>query len=144
MADPILSIAYQDTAIRDRLQRLQRKLGDLTPVMKNIGQEILFSIDERYEKEEDFEGKPLIPNSPRTRAMKRAMGRIDKVRQSTGRERASVTYRADKDSVTVGTNVEYTRKNELGIGVPKRQIFGISDRDKESIITLLDEFLLEQ
>lgn len=141
MADPIFSIIYSDDEIRSRLQELQRRLRDLTPVMKNIGEMLLLSTDQRFETETGVDGLPWLPNSPRTEAQKRAQGRINKILQNTGRLRASVTYVATSDRVIVGTNVAYAAKPQKGIGQPKREYLGISQEDRRNIIVFLDSYL---
>lgn len=143
MSDPIIQLQYDDRAVRQRLTRLQAKVGDLTPAMRNIGEALVLSTDQRFEKEISPSGEPWKPNTPFTIAKKRAEGRILKVLQSTGRGRASVTYQASRDRVVVGTNVDYMRKHQVGDKVPKREWLGVSADDKVEIIAILDQFLAE-
>lgn len=141
MANPVVSVNYDDQEVRVRLLRVQAKVGDLTPVMKNIGEYLLLATDQRFENEVSPGGVPWQPNSAYTVAKKRAQGRILKVLQSTGRGRASVTYQASKDRVVVGTNVDYMKKHQIGDKVPKREWLGISEQDRKEILVILDDFL---
>lgn len=144
MADPIISISYNDKAVRDRLQELQRKVGDLTPAMKSIGEQLLLSTDIRFEKEVDPSGRPWKPNSTFTISKKKRENKIQKILQSSGRLRASLSYSASADKVVVGTNVSYAAKHQLGQGrIPKREFLGVSKEDQQEILLIIDEFLAE-
>ena len=143
MPDPFISIEYSDLVIQKKLRDLKAKVTDLTVVMKNIGEVLLDSTDQRFAKEQDPDGRPWIPNSPYTIAKKKTLKRIQKVLQDTGRGRASISYRATPSSVAVGTNVPYMVKNQLGQGVPKREYLGISKKDEAEMVIVLDDFLGE-
>jgi phage virion morphogenesis protein len=143
MVAPIINITYDDSEIRAKFQQLQAKLGDLTPAMKQIGEAMLLSTDDRFANEVDPSGIPWQANSPRTIAQKRAQGRINKILQSTGRLRSSITYQATRDRVVVGTNVKYAAKHQLGQGAPKREFLGVSEGDRQEIVSILTTFLTE-
>jgi len=141
MANPIFGIQYSDQGVRDRLLALQRKIGDLTPAMKNIGEYLVLATDDRFRNETDPAGNKWQPNSPRTIAIKRAEGRILRVLQSTGRLRSSIVARAESDRVIVGTNVSYAAKHQLGQGVPQREFLGVNKQDLKEIAIILQEYL---
>jgi len=141
MANPIVGIQYSSGEVNSRLNELQRKVSDLTPAMKNIGEYLLLSTDTRFRTETDPYGNRWQPNSPRTIARKRAEGRILKTLQSTGRLRAGISYKADRTSVVIGTNVDYAAKHQLGQGVPKREFLGVSQKDTQEILVIMSSFL---
>lgn len=144
MADPIISVTYSDAEIRQRLQRLQRKVGDLTPAMKNIGEALILSTDDRFDKEIAPDGTPWKPNTAFTIAKKKALGRINKVLQSTGQMRASIAYQASRDRVVIGTNDRKAAKHQFGLeGLPKREFLGVSDDDRVEIVQIIEDFLAE-
>lgn len=143
MAEPVLTAYVADKEVRDRLLRLQRKTGNLEPAFKNIGSYLLLSTDDRFRKEVDPQGNPWKPNAPSTIAQKKAQGRINKILQNTGRLRDGFSYKTSRDRVTIGTNVNYASKHQLGQGVPKREFLGVSKEDEREIIAILDEFLTE-
>lgn len=143
MADPIISLTYDDKAIQEQLRKLVKKTSDPTPVMNEIGQALLLSTDQRFEKEVDPDGKPWKANTPYTRRLKKAKGYIDKILQASGRGRASINYAATKDRVAVGTNVGYMKKHQLGEDVEQRKFLGISKEDSVEIGIILDEYLRE-
>ena len=112
--------------------------------MNEIGQALLLSTDQRFEKEVDPDGTPWKANTSYTRRLKKAKGYIDKILQASGRGRASINYAATKDRVVVGTNVDYMRKHQLGLeGLPVRKFLGISKEDEVEIGIILDEYLRE-
>jgi phage virion morphogenesis protein len=109
--------------------------------MKNIGEYLVLSTDDRFRNEVDPSGNNWRPDSPRTIAMKRAQGRILKTLQSTGRLRSSLAYRAESDRVVVGTNVSYAAKHQLGQGVPRREFLGVNRQDLKEIASILQDYL---
>ena len=70
MADPIISLTYDDKAIQEQLRKLVKKTSDPTPVMNEIGQALLLSTDQRFEKEVDPDGTPWKANTSYTLRLK--------------------------------------------------------------------------
>jgi phage virion morphogenesis protein len=144
MPEPIVSLTYNDKAIQEQFRKLVKKTSDTTPAMNSVGQYLLLSTDQNFEKEVDSDGIPWKRNTPYTRRLKKAKGYIDKILQASGRGRASINYAATKDRVVVGTNVDYMRKHQLGLeGLPVRKFLGISKEDEVEIGIILDEYLRE-
>ncbi|MDJ0705110.1 MAG: phage virion morphogenesis protein [Leptolyngbyaceae cyanobacterium MO_188.B28] len=142
MTDPIFSLSYQDQRVQNLLAQLQQRTSNLRPVLAEIGEEMLRRTDLRFEREEDPSGVKWRPLSARTIAWKQANSRILKRLQSTGRLRASITYRVESDRVIIGTNVSYAYKHQLGVGVPQRQFLGINQADEDEIIAILQDHLI--
>ena len=138
---PFLSTEYSDTAVRERLKSILAKTGNLNQPLNEIGQFLLASIDLGFENETNPDGIPWKPNSPGIRRYKQSKGYILKVLQATGRMRASINYRVSGNELTVGTNVSYAYKHQLGIGVPKREFLGISEENNKAIVSILDDYL---
>lgn len=142
MPDPVVSLTYRDTGIQSRLTLLKSRLGDLTPAMRDVGEFELYQHDQRFEKEVDFRGNPLQPLSRRTLDRKRAEGKILKILQRTGLMRSRTAYKVTPDSVTITNNDSKARKHQLGIGVPKREVFGINQaEDVPEIIAIIEDYL---
>jgi len=113
--------------------------------MNEIGQQLLLSTDQRWENEEDPDGNKWQLNTPFTRRKKRARGQIDKILQASGRGRASINYKAEKDRVAVGTNVDYMRKHQLGEdGLAVRKYLGISKEDQREIAIITQDYIDRQ
>ncbi len=142
MTEPVVSINVTDKALQQKLKEVASKVSDPSELMEEIGQIMLLSTDQRWEKEIDPDGNRWAENSAYTRRLKREQGRIDKILQSSGRARASINYKVDRDQVTIGTNVEYMVKHQLGIeGQKERKFLGISDEDKVEIAIAADDYL---
>ena len=142
MPDLIISLTYSDDSVRDRFAKLKRKLSDLTPVMEEIGQFELLQHDKRFNAEVDFRGNPLLPNSPRTIAYKKATGKIQQILQSTGLMRSRTRVIATQNEAKIINNDNKAQKHQRGIGVPKREIFGINPTaDVPEITKLLENYL---
>ncbi len=142
MADTTISLTYDDEAIRAKLAELKAKTQDLTPAMRDIGEFLLFQHDQRFEKEVDFRGNPLQPLSARTLAEKQAQGKILKILQRTGLMRSRTAYQATSNGVTVTNNDSKAKKHQLGIKVPKREIFGINPtEDAPEIVAIIEDYL---
>jgi len=143
---PIVTIQLSTGEIQNQLQELERRLGDLTSVYKEVGEAMVLSTDNHFREEKDPNGIPWKKLSPYTLRLKAQQRRIQKILQSTGRLRASINYQADRRGVTIGTNVSYAAKHQLGGKengrlIPQRQFLGIGDVDKEEIIAILNEWL---
>jgi phage virion morphogenesis protein len=140
---PIVSIEYEGEAVRQMLNELTGRIGNLYSPMANIGEYLLMATDDRFEQEVDPDGVPWQPNSPSILAFKRENKRILKILQSTGRLRGSITYLADETSVAVGTNIGYAPDHQLGLnGMAQRSFLGISAGDEAVILEILEDHLL--
>jgi len=106
------SITVQDSALRAELARLQAHLTNLTPVMRSIGQTLRTNIDLGFRGEQDPWGVPWRPLSDVT--LRRRRGTSAQILRDTGRLANSMTYRADRNSVSVGTNVVYAATHQFG------------------------------
>lgn len=147
MADaPIISMQVVTGEIQEQLQKLERRIGDLTPVYKEIGETVALQTDTRFKEEKDPNGIPWKKLSPYTLRLKQQNRRIQKILQSTGRLRASINYQADRNGVSIGTNVSYASKHQLGgkengRTIPQRQFLGVGDMDREEILQIIQDWL---
>lgn len=119
MAGVSLSITIKDQGIKRLLSDIQRRMGDLTPAMKIIGQIVRTSIVRNFEKG----GRPSkwAPLSPATLARRKGRAKILMDRGMGGGLAGSIHDRADRDSVTVGTNKIYAAVHQFGA---KKGAFG--------------------
>lgn len=141
MGAPEITVTYSDAAVRQRLQTILRRTGDLRPALANIGEQVRVQTELRWERQVDPDGVPWQPLSAFTLAWKQKNSRILRILESTGRLRDSITYQVLGDRVTVGTNVSYAAKHQLGINVPQRQFLGLSQADLAEIVDLLDAYI---
>lgn len=141
MSDPNFSIKYEDKAIQEALNRLLEKTSNLTPVMQEIGEYGIASVDMRFQMEVDPDNKPWKPLSIFTIRLKRAEGKILRILQRTGLMRSRVNYKITPTSCTIGINDAKAYKHQFGIGVPQRKIMGINQEDKEEILAIINDYL---
>lgn len=130
----MIDIQIDDRELQAALQRLSRKLGDLTPVMRDIGELIIERTKDRFETETGPDGqrwKPLA-DSTLLGLMKRAAGgRIAKKGGGTkvsaikalARKRIlfqdgdlsrQFHYQAGRDAVTVSNAMKYAAIHQFG------------------------------
>jgi phage virion morphogenesis protein len=142
MAAPEITITYSDADVRNRLATILRRTGDLRPALASIGEQVRTQTELRWERQVDPDGIPWEPLSAFTLSWKRKNSRILRILESTGRLRDSISYQVFGDRVTIGTNVSYAAKHQLGINVPQRRFLGLSEADISEIILLLDNYIL--
>lgn len=110
-----VSIEIDTRPVLAMLNRVAARIGNLTPVMRTIGEIVLKQTDSAFEA-----GK-----SPAGRSWKKSRRAETKGGQTlidTARLRNSMTMKASASQVEVGTNVEYAAIHQFG-GVirPKRK-----------------------
>jgi len=117
--DPVIII---DQGIQDRLNQLGRRLSNLEPLMAEIGEIGVLSIQENFQQE----GRPRkwAPLAESTKEQRRRQGRArGRILNRLGAAGlfGSINYRADRNSVAIGTNRIYgptmhygARKGEFG------------------------------
>jgi phage virion morphogenesis protein len=111
MAGVSLNVTIKDERIKRLLGDIQRRMGDLTPAMKIIGQIVRTSFVRNFEKG----GRPSkwAPLSPVTLARRKGR-KILMDRGMGGGLAGSIHDRASKDEVTVGTNKIYAALHQFG------------------------------
>lgn len=112
------SVTVDDTELRAELARVRARLANMLPVMRSIGQTLRTNVDLGFRGEHDPWDRAWRPLSRRTLAQRR--GTSAQILRDTGRLANSMTYRADRNSVSVGTNVEYAEDHQFG--VPARRV----------------------
>lgn len=118
----MIDIHLDDREVRQALERLQRRLGDLTPVMEELGELLVERAKERFARSTDPAGRPWAPNKPSTLARKK--GKKPLIGE-TGRLRDDIHYEAGRDHVIVGSSREYAATHQFGA---KKGAFGRTRR----------------
>ena len=107
--------------LEDLIVRTNRRMENTQPILKIIGQYMLGSIDRNFE----MQGRPSrwTPLAPSTIAGRRNKNKKSiKILQDTGLLRGSITYKADKNTLAVGTNVHYAPYHQFGAKIPAMTI----------------------
>lgn len=107
----MIDITLDDRAVRQALDRLQKRLGDLTPVMEDIGELIVERTKQRFASSTDPAGRPWKPNSPATLARKKGKKPLIGETKSLMGENH---YRAGRDHVLIFNAMEYAAIHQFG------------------------------
>jgi phage virion morphogenesis protein len=117
-------------------ERLLGKTRDFTPVTKDMGERMRFSIEENFRTGGRPSGwKSLAPATVRARAR---IGKGPKpILIMSARLKNSITYKPDSTGLTVGTNVIYARIQQLGgetgrggkVRIPARPYLVVQESD---------------
>lgn len=158
-----------------RLKRVIRKLdlssSELTAVNRQIGQVIKEGTIERFQSEKSPEGEKWVPLAEST-LIARARKRSNKLKtkkgeytkrartimanakplKDTGKLMSSLSVKANKQGVAVGTNAVQAGLMQMGgtagrgrkVKVPARPFLGMSDEEKQDIQNLLIDFIEEK
>jgi phage virion morphogenesis protein len=117
----ILTATLYDQEVQARFSVLRRKLTDLRPVMRDIGETYDKGVDERFRTQTDPDGVPWRPLRPATLRRKKGPS----ILTEKHRLRDSIHYQADQTSVTIGAggSIPYAAIHQLGgpITMPGRQ-----------------------
>lgn len=109
----MLTINVDDTGFRAYLQALERRMGDLTPVMQGIGMALESNISRRFESRTDPAGRPWAPWAGSTRASYPQDGN-GRLLDRYGDMLASLSHQANANSVRVGFGQPYATYHEWG------------------------------
>lgn len=166
MAGAAIEITANDKKVTELLERIRKKLGDLTPAMKIIGSTVRASVIRNFEKS----GRPSKWKK-HSRLTEKRRGKGAKILMGQGLAgglAASINYKADKDNVKIGTNKIYaavhqfgakkgsfgtvaanikahTRKMKLPWGdIPARPFLVVQKEDWGEVTEALIEFLLDK
>lgn len=136
------SVRVTDRQLLDKLAQLTATTSDLTPALEEVGEYWLLATDDRFRNEVDVQGKPLKQLSPQTLEQKRRMGRILKILQSTGLMRSRSFYEVKNNKLYLRNSDAKANKHNQGIGVPKREVFGLNPtEDVPAVLDIFDSYL---
>ena len=122
------------------LGQLQKKLGDLSPVMAGIGGIIEGSTRLRIaENKTNADGAAWPDLADSTRARK---GNKGSLLVHSGSLLRSITFEASKGSVSIGSNMVYAKWHQDGTkNMPARPFLGLSSTDYDDVNDLIADFL---
>ena len=107
-----VSVTVDSAEVDRALRAMAARLGDLRPAMELIGQAMVTEKDLGFRAETDPWGNSWAKLSEVT--MGRRRGTSAQILRDTGRLQDSVTYTADANSATVGTNAKYAVTHQFG------------------------------
>jgi len=124
MSGASIRIEVADAEVATGLRRLGEAGGDLGAAMEEIGAALLFSTQTRFETKTGPDGAPWTPFAGSTLKRMPARRRIGpQLLRDTGRLSGSLVFKADAESVEVGTNVVYAAIHQFGgsVVIPERR-----------------------
>ncbi|PKP71856.1 MAG: phage virion morphogenesis protein [Alphaproteobacteria bacterium HGW-Alphaproteobacteria-4] len=150
----MITIELKDAEVSAILNRLGAAMSDLTPVMQEIGEQLVFETEQRFAQGVSPGGAPWAPKSETTlEAYARRGDKIDfrPLFGPSGRLHSTIDYRAGSDFVEVGSGAVYAAVMQFGAGkgafgvdaaghpipwgpIPARPFIGISEIDRANII----------
>lgn len=183
MAGTRVTIQVDDRSVRQMLERLVGHATHMTPAMSAIGEALVHATWRRFEAEKGPDGVPWRPVSEAYsihraggtagNTLRRGGMRVGFIRRlahqhilnASSRLKDSITYRADGQGVTVGTNVKYAAIHQLGgtirpkdkkclrfeidgriifakqVTIPARPFLGIDAADERTIGDIIEAYL---
>jgi len=107
------------TEAQNAVKALQRALADKRPILRQIGEELVASTDERFVSMQSPDGAPWKPLHPRTIRQKRNK---NKILTERGLLRGSIHYELNGDTLEVGTDRKYGAIHQFGgvVKIPAR------------------------
>ena len=116
MAGSSIDIAVNDADIQKALEHLHAKLGDLTPVFRDLGEALKISHRERFSRGVGPDGQPWPELSPKYRAHKKKNQDKKLVLNGWLRE---LHYQAGGTELRLGTDKEYGAIHQFGFSGPQ-------------------------
>jgi phage virion morphogenesis protein len=110
----MITVDVQDADVVQALQELQRRLHDMTPAMRDIGQGLESAVSMRFATQTDPNGRAWDDLRPSTIAAKAKAGKAGNKLVFMGDMLAGLSWQASADSARVGFNVPYAAYHEWG------------------------------
>ena len=151
MAGALIRVEIDDAELKAKLARLQSRLGNVSPVLRTIGESLLNSTKDRFKSQTSPDGAKWKAHAPATvRARLKGQGNAPlTILRLRGRLVGSINYQVAGNQLKVGTNIVYGAIHQFGgkagrgrkVTIPARPYLGISPADREDILATLDEWL---
>lgn len=128
--------------VKAAFERLEAALTDLTPAFQDIGEALLNSTRERFNRQAGPDGAPWAALSPDYAQRKKK--NKDKILTLYGRLRGLLNVRAGPREVRIGTPLIYGATHQFGDprrNLPARPFLGLSSDDETELLDLLHEHL---
>jgi phage gpG-like protein len=129
----MITIKINDPAVQTMLNALARRLGDMTPAMRDIGEALVLGTKQRFEQGQDWDGVPWAPNTETTilRYLGQTQGnfkkdgslskdgtkRVGAKKPLTGETqflRSTIFFQASSTSVILVSPMEYAATQQFG------------------------------
>ncbi len=157
----LLVIDYNDRVVQGYLGRVQARLGDVRPLLLEIGEELQDSTLRRFGTSTGPDGEAWAPNTEAT--IERYLAGKGKKATAAGKKpligasgnlSTTIDFQLDGDSaVLIGSPWPYAAPQQFGADkgslgpnapwgdIPARPFLGVSDDDARTILDLVDDYL---
>ena len=144
----MIDIQTDDSAFRASLAQLERRLGNLTPVMQSIGMELESRISGRFESRTDPAGRAWAPWAQST-VETYPDGGNRRLLDRYGDMLASLSHQATANSVRIGFGQPYAAFHEFGTtDMPRRGLLfadpdagTLGEGDQDAVMDILGVWL---
>lgn len=140
-ASSLIEIDYDDADVQAALKKLIAKLGSLGPVFRDIGESLLISHRERFDRAVSPEGVPWPDLSPAYQQRKRR--NRDKILVLDGWLR-QLHYTANDTELDLGTDRIYGATHQFGDpsrNIPARPFLGLDEAERATVLDIIEEWL---
>jgi phage virion morphogenesis protein len=137
----MITIAFEDDDVQRMLQRLLAATGDVSPALRNIGEILVASTQDRFETKHGPDGEAWARNAPATIERK---GRDNPLFEHGDLARQIHSALIGDDTLEVGSSLPYAAMQQFGGtkaefpwlwgDIPARPFLGVSDTDKDAIL----------
>ncbi|MCK9622007.1 MAG: phage virion morphogenesis protein [Methylobacter sp.] len=145
----MIEVEFDGRRIQAALGGLQRAVGNLSPALRSIGEELKESTHKRFVSQTAPDGQRWAPNSTVTIERK---GHSKPLTGTTGQLGDSINTRMiGNDAVEIYSPMEYAAMQQFGGtkaefphlwgDIPARPFFGISNEDEANILDIIREHL---
>lgn len=144
----MIHMTIQSQAIQAWLTRAAASGRNLTPMLKNMGEELLNSTLERFDKSLAPDGSAWAPNSPVTLARKRGSQPLV---GETGLLSTEIDYQVSGHELVLASNKGYAAMQQFGgtrsrFGhlwgdIPARPFLGLSTADEQALLEIAEDYL---
>ncbi|MCF7964015.1 MAG: phage virion morphogenesis protein [Methylobacter tundripaludum] len=141
-------VKWDDANVVRALQRLQHAVGDISPALKEIGEDLVESTKQRFSSGVGPDGEKWKDNSQVTIDRKgRNKPLVDRGHLLDSINDALI----DTDTLEVNANKDYAAMQQFGGSkdefpflwgdIPARPFLGVSDEDEDKILRTVEEYL---
>jgi phage virion morphogenesis protein len=149
MADELLSIMVSNEGVVDALNALSQRMGNLSPVMRDIGQGLEREIRKRFASQTDPNGVAWHPLAASTKLNRAKTGALGGILEHYGTMLELLGWQASDNAVQVGFTQPYAVFHEFGTSkMPRRgMLFGdpttgeLGANDEALVLDLISDYL---
>jgi phage virion morphogenesis protein len=160
------TVTFDDQAVDQRLAGLIDSLQNPSGFLKGVGEHLVNSNRQNFDREAASDGTPWAPLSPATIKARQKKGQVPiQILTATKALNASIFYQVEVDALKVGSGLPYAAIHQLGgvinkpartgrafgrdnvsipahtISMPARPYLGVSAEDETIIIELAEDWL---